>query len=299
MSQTYIAGYDGSSASRSAVAYAVRLADVQGDHVLAAHAYPHIAPTSPRGAVFDKELQDGLRDQARETLEHLDVDGVERRITVPGTPAKALHDLAVEEHASLIVLGVTHHRGAARAVPGSVAANLLHGAPCPVLVVPEGRRTDGPIRTVVAAFDGGDQAQVALRRAVDIARAAGARLRIVAAFDPPMYAGPTAIATSDLGTNMQGDVRMHVQDAIDTIADLEVDAVVTQGAPVDVVVEAAQDADLIVAGSRGYGPLHSVLVGGVSRKLVDCAPCPVLVVPRVAVTGTEDAQASSAAPQTA
>jgi nucleotide-binding universal stress UspA family protein len=43
---------------------------------------------------------------------------------------------------------------------------------------------------------------------------------------------------------------------------------------------AAQDIDLVVAGSRGYGPIRSVLLGGVSRQLVDEAPCPVLVVPR-------------------
>ncbi|WP_372518091.1 universal stress protein, partial [Solirubrobacter ginsenosidimutans] len=35
-------------------------------------------------------------------------------------------------------------------------------------------------------------------------------------------------------------------------------------------------------GSRGYGPLRSVLLGGVSRRLVDAAQCPVLVLPREA-----------------
>ena len=38
--------------------------------------------------------------------------------------------------------------------------------------------------------------------------------------------------------------------------------------------------DLLVCGSRGYGPLHSVLVGGVSHALVNHAACPVLVLPR-------------------
>jgi hypothetical protein len=36
---------------------------------------------------------------------------------------------------------------------------------------------------------------------------------------------------------------------------------------------------LLVCGSRGYGPLRSVLLGGVSRRLVDGAHCPVLVLP--------------------
>ena len=35
-------------------------------------------------------------------------------------------------------------------------------------------------------------------------------------------------------------------------------------------------------GSRGYGPLHSVLVGGVAGRVVRDAACPVLVLPRKA-----------------
>ena len=45
---------------------------------------------------------------------------------------------------------------------------------------------------------------------------------------------------------------------------------------------------LLVCGSRGYGPLRSVLLGGVSRRLVDAAHCPVLVLPREAARGVED-----------
>jgi nucleotide-binding universal stress UspA family protein len=35
-----------------------------------------------------------------------------------------------------------------------------------------------------------------------------------------------------------------------------------------------------VIGSRGYGPLHSVLLGGVSGRVIRDAACPVIVVPR-------------------
>ena len=45
---------------------------------------------------------------------------------------------------------------------------------------------------------------------------------------------------------------------------------------------------LLVCGSRGYGPLRSVLLGGVSRGLVDGAHCPVLVLPRGTVRPLED-----------
>ena len=33
-------------------------------------------------------------------------------------------------------------------------------------------------------------------------------------------------------------------------------------------------------GSRGYGPLHAVIAGGLSGRMVRTAHCPVIVVPR-------------------
>ena len=53
--------------------------------------------------------------------------------------------------------------------------------------------------------------------------------------------------------------------------------------PVAALEQFSGDVDLLVCGSRGYGPLGSVLLGGVSRRLVHRAACPVVVVPR----GTE------------
>jgi nucleotide-binding universal stress UspA family protein len=49
-----------------------------------------------------------------------------------------------------------------------------------------------------------------------------------------------------------------------------------------VLADQAADADLLVTGSRGYGPLRRVLIGSVSTPLMHSAPCPVMVVPRTA-----------------
>jgi nucleotide-binding universal stress UspA family protein len=52
------------------------------------------------------------------------------------------------------------------------------------------------------------------------------------------------------------------------------------GGAVAVLTDEAQTLDLLVLGSRAYGPVRRVLLGSVSGPLVRQAPCPVLVLPR-------------------
>lgn len=53
-----------------------------------------------------------------------------------------------------------------------------------------------------------------------------------------------------------------------------------EGDPAEVLVERSRDLDLLVIGSRGYGPVRHALVGNVSWAVIRSASCPVLVIPR-------------------
>jgi nucleotide-binding universal stress UspA family protein len=53
-----------------------------------------------------------------------------------------------------------------------------------------------------------------------------------------------------------------------------------EGDPADAVAGATQDVDLLLVGSRAYGPLRRALLGSVSARLMRSSPCPVLVLPR-------------------
>ena len=249
--------------------------------------------------MFDKEIQQDLHDKGRAVIEGLDVEGVARRVLLAGSPAQALHDLAEEEHATLIVVGATHYSHIGRITPGSVASNLLHGAPCPVLVAPSDHQPR-PIRTIAVAYDDGIQAKAALEHAAQLARRLDAHLEIIAGAEHELYAGPAMIAAADLEELMRDDVAERVKAEADAITGIPVDTRVVTGPMPSALADAAEGADLLVTGSRGYGPRHSVLVGGVSRYLVDNAPCPVLVVPRVAEgVADHEAEPSTSAPQPA
>jgi nucleotide-binding universal stress UspA family protein len=60
---------------------------------------------------------------------------------------------------------------------------------------------------------------------------------------------------------------------------VELDARVVEGNPVDVLIDASRDADLLVVGSRGRGGVAGLLLGSVSQRCVERAHCPVVVVP--------------------
>jgi hypothetical protein len=63
-------------------------------------------------------------------------------------------------------------------------------------------------------------------------------------------------------------------------AELGAEAEFKIGDAAQILTEASRQLDLLVVGSRGYGPLHAVMVVGVAGRLVRDAACPVMVVPR-------------------
>jgi hypothetical protein len=83
----------------------------------------------------------------------------------------------------------------------------------------------------------------------------------------------------------QDELDQHVQDALDAVIsglpeEIKADSVRLVGDAADQLGERSESLDLMLAGSRGYGPLRSVLVGGVSGRLMHTVHCPVIIVPR-------------------
>jgi nucleotide-binding universal stress UspA family protein len=84
---------------------------------------------------------------------------------------------------------------------------------------------------------------------------------------------------------VEGELRVRAEEALRRATDgldgdvaVETDAFVED--PADVLTRVSENLDLLVCGSRGYGPLRAVMLGGVSRRLTAEAHCPVIIVPR-------------------
>ena len=103
-----------------------------------------------------------------------------------GFPARALHDLAEREGASLVVIGSSARGRVGRVLPSAVT-DRLHGAPCPVAVAPVGYSfedaSDGP-RLIGVAFTDSPDGRAALSTACMLATRARGLVRLLTVAEP-------------------------------------------------------------------------------------------------------------------
>jgi nucleotide-binding universal stress UspA family protein len=133
---------------------------------------------------------------------------------------------------------------------------------------------------VIVGVDGSDSSKEALRWALDYARATGAGIEAVAAWEYPEDLGWAVVYPSDF--DPEGESRRGLDALITEVAgdkpDVEIHQVVLEGHPAPVLVEASEQAALLVMGSRGHGEFAGMLIGSVSEYCVTHAHCPVLVI---------------------
>ena len=250
----------------------------------------------PAGGMYPVPAEPDLRPEAeaalRELESDLDASGVVvRYATIRGMSApSALHEVADREGAALLVVGSTDRGALGRVLPGSTAERLMHGASCPVAVVPREWTESSGLRTIGVAYVDTEEGRNALRGAHALARRASATLRVltVARIRAGAHTETAAPRPGRPGKGfeaVEGEHRSQAEAIVrDEVAQLggdvpvEVDAFLED--PAEVLIRVSEHIDLLVCGSRGYGPLRAVLLGGVTRRVSAAAHCPVLVLPR-------------------
>jgi nucleotide-binding universal stress UspA family protein len=288
MTGPVIVGVEASDRAADALALGSRLAEVAGAELLLVCAYPYEAEEEGEGR---PEYEALVRGQAEEVLaaRRAEVDGVAvRTLAAPGfSAARVLHEAAEREGGVAIVVASTHRGSPGRVATGTVADRLLTGAPCPVAVAPHGYATaprPAGFERVGVAFVAGEAGHNALRVADLLAQRVGARVRLLAVTAPRVWQ-PDAWAgrarPEELAAAQREVAARHAAEAVAELPDgAAVDVEIREGDPVAELREASETLDLLVCGSRAYGPASVVLVGGVSKALAREAACPVLVVPR-------------------
>jgi nucleotide-binding universal stress UspA family protein len=215
---------------------------------------------------------------------------VECRTFRDTSAARALNHAAEDVEAGLLVVGSSKRSAAGRVLAGeSTAERLLHGAPCPVAVVPRSWTRDGRPVTIGVAYVDTEEGRDALRGAHALARHVGAKLRVLTVVSPnlAMRLHTEAPAAGRSGRNVEDVVGEHrvraeteLRSVVAALDGVPVDTDAFVGDPADVLISVSEHLDLLVLGSRAYGPLRAVLLGSVSRRVLRAAYCPVIVLPR-------------------
>ena len=231
---------------------------------------------------YNRQEAEELLDEARTFL--TPEVPAEFRPVAAQSASGGLHQIMAEGGPeSAVIVGSRKTRGVRRTALGSTAGRLLQGAPGPVALVPwdyDAAPAD-PIRRIGVAFVDTPDGHSALAAGVAMATELLASLHVITVV-------PDTRVTPSLGEphRYAEEVRAAFAQAIEqTLGELDpslhAESRVLDGPVVDALADIRpEDIDVLVCGSRGYGPARSVLLGGVSSRLLRHARVPVVVVPR-------------------
>jgi len=291
MFKQIVAGIDERYDGADAVALARRLLTPDGELTLA-----HIAVGSAHGyRGADSRTVADDRERARELLEQ----AAKRAALQPRlrwrsseSVGRGLHELCETVGADLLVVGSSRHGLLGRVLLGDDTQGSFDGAPCAVAIAPAGYANEAvAMREIGVGYDGSPESEHALRMARSLAAQAGATV--------------SAFQVVSLAATAAGPGTLPLSDAVDPLLDQAreriaalggVEPHAAYGRPSEELAIYSASLDLLIVGSRGYGPLGRLLHGSTSRALARLARCPLLVLTRAARAAESVQRAEEFAP---
>lgn len=277
MFKNIIVGVDAEEAGRDATALGTLLLEPDGRLTLA-----HVFPS---GSSFwrgrDPALYVTERERATALVQHAAASvgvAVEIRVYGSSTVGRGLHELAEATDADLVVIGSSRRGLVHRVLVGDTIRAALNGAPCAIAIAPAGFAGHPvALREIGVGYDGSVESEHALAVGRALAARLGTKLSAFTAVPVPTYA---AHGRSPLdGT----PVTQLVDEARERLAALEgVEAHAAYGGPAEELALYSASLDLLVIGSRSYGPIGRLVHGSTAQELAHNARCPLLVLTRAA-----------------
>ena len=141
--------------------------------------------------------------------------------------------------------------------------------------------------SIVVGTDGSETAGEAVRQATELAKAVGAKIHLVSAFEPvgnQRLREERQQVPEDMSwmVNQREDVDATLKEAAEQIqqAGVDVETNARQGDPADAILDVAEEksADLIVVGNKGMSGAKRFLLGSVPNKVSHHAPCSVMII---------------------
>lgn len=277
-----LVAFDGNDGGRDALELARVLAAPEQDASALVVTVLFTGPLPMEYALLPEEEAHEAEPLLEEAREKLSGIKVETRAYGGGSAAGILTRLAEQEDFDVIVVGSPHRGALGRVMLGSVAMSLLNGASADVAVAPKGyaeAQHEAP-RDIAVGYDGAPESIGALRRAEAMAKRSNARIKLLTVVTPPVAA--PVMVPGVYAPESPPEPDKVIREGLDSVdRALAAEPTRLDGDPAMELLRACEEGvDLLVLGSRGYGPFTRVLLGSVSRKVIGNAPCPVLAVRR-------------------
>jgi nucleotide-binding universal stress UspA family protein len=298
MFNNVLVGVDDGEGGRDAIALA-RVLAAPGSKITLAQVYQgdtKVSRSSSPG--YEARQHERIREVLKKRRAEAGVAG-ELRWYGSSSVGRGLHELAELTGADLLVIGSSRRGLLGRILIGDDTSAALNGAPCAVAIAPAGYcRETVAMREVGVGYDGSPESKAALALARIVAAEHQTKLSAFHAISSPAYLYLGNLETA-APVNVE-PIRREVSEALERIAALGgVEPHSAYGDPVEELTLYSASLDLLVIGSRGYGPLGRLVYGGVAQRLARTARCPLLVLTRSAncVTSVEDELGEPAAEQ--
>jgi len=273
-----LVGVDGRPSGRDAVALASQLL-ADGGRLTLVHVHQgllhplHVVTPGlleEEGAASEKLLL-GEREQTGVQAELVSATG--------SSPAGTLHEQAEELGADLLVVGSSHRGVLGRVMLGDDTRQALNGAPCAVAVASRAyAQVAAPPARIGVGYNDSPESRAALEAARSIAAVTGGKVRALEVISIPTYA-----YTGMMSPSVGQEIDTVLQEANERMQALEgVEGRAAYGLTGEELAAFGDQLDLLVVGSRSYGPFKRLVLGSTSDYLERHARCSLLVLPRSA-----------------
>jgi nucleotide-binding universal stress UspA family protein len=277
-----LVGVDGRHGGRDAIALARRLA-APGAEVTLVHVYG--CPTAGgRAAALAIPLE---LESAEQLLKHAARESgmpAETATVCELSVGRGLHELAERRRAELLVVGSCHRGMLGRVLLGDDTGRALNGAPCAVAIAPAGYVESAPqcLARIGVGCDASPESAWALQVAHALAAEHESTIRALAVVS--LQSIPYGEWIPEQWPKIAGQL---VVDELARLSELEgVEGDATYGDPGEALAAFSAELDLLILGSRGYGPVGRLFNGSTSNYLARRSRCPLLVLRRSARDAT-------------
>ena len=286
MFRNVVVGVDGGPGGRDAIALGELLLAKDGKLALA-----HVHGGDTRMRQVSPDIAHSERSSAQELLEKTRSEaGVDAELLSFGSFSigRGLHEIAERHGADLLVVGSHNQSLLGRVVVSDHTAEALNGAPCAV-AVPPGGYVEHPavLREIGVGYDESPESKHALDVAVQLAGDSGAKVSAFEAVSLPFGHR----AKPEVVEKLVEDARARIA----ALGDIEPHAAFGHAAEELALYGAS--VDLLIIGSRGYGPIGRFVRGSTTRHLSRLARSPLLLLTRSA--GPDEADETGADQRTA